>query len=84
MILNLTSGGSQDQVAEFCRLGVIKPLCDLLAAEDAKLITVILDALSNILRVGCSLLAAGEGFFCLTGFRVLLVCVRKLFVVFDA
>ena len=61
MILNLTSGGSQDQVAEFCRLGVIKPLCDLLAAEDAKLITVILDALSNILRVGCSLLAAGVG-----------------------
>ena len=55
MILNLTSGGSQDQVAEFCRLGVVKPLCDLLAAEDAKLITVILDALSNILRVGRSL-----------------------------
>jgi len=50
VILNLTSGGSQEQVAEFCRLGVVKPLCDLLAAEDAKLITVILDALSNILR----------------------------------
>ena len=51
VILNLTSGGSQEQVAELCRLGVIKPLCDLLAAEDAKLITVILDALSNVLRV---------------------------------
>ena len=60
MILNLTSGGSQEQVAEFCRLGVVKPLCDLLAAEDAKLITVILDALSNILRVrGCVSVACG-------------------------
>ena len=50
VILNLTSGGSQELVAELCRLGAAEPRCDLLAAGDVNLILVFLDALSNVLR----------------------------------
>ncbi|KAF0303901.1 Importin subunit alpha-1 [Amphibalanus amphitrite] len=50
VILNLTSGGSQELVAELCRLGAARPRCDLLAAGDVNLIMVFLDALSNVLR----------------------------------
>ncbi|KAF0290858.1 Importin subunit alpha-1 [Amphibalanus amphitrite] len=50
VILNLTSGGSQELVAELCRLGAAKPRCDLLAAGGADLIMVFMDAPSNVLR----------------------------------
>ena len=33
VILNLTSGGSQERMAELCRLGAAKPRCDLLGVN---------------------------------------------------
>ncbi|KAF0295883.1 Importin subunit alpha-1 [Amphibalanus amphitrite] len=50
VILNLTSGGSQERMAELCRLGAAKPRCDLLVAGGANLIMVFMDAPSNVLR----------------------------------
>ncbi len=42
--------------------GAIKPLCDLLSCSDARIVTVALEGLENILKVGlgvCCGLAAG-------------------------
>lgn len=49
-VTNLTSGGTVEQIAHMVQLGVLKPLCDLLSAKDAKVIRVLLDALSNVLN----------------------------------
>ena len=46
---NLTSGGTVLQIVALCQHGVLKPMCDLLAAKDDKLISVLLDGISNIL-----------------------------------
>jgi len=51
-ISNATSGGSPDQIKYFVSQGCIKPLCDLLTAADARIITVALEGLENILKVG--------------------------------
>jgi importin subunit alpha-1 len=51
-ISNATSGGSPDQIRYLVAQGCIKPLCDLLTASDARVITVALEGLENILRVG--------------------------------
>ncbi|KAL4807660.1 armadillo-type protein [Aspergillus unguis] len=53
-ISNATSGGLQkpDQIRYLVTQGCIKPLCDLLACPDNKIIQVALDGLENILKVG--------------------------------
>jgi len=53
-ISNATSGGLQkpDQIRFLVQQGAIRPLCDLLACPDNKIIQVALDGLENILKVG--------------------------------
>lgn len=53
-ISNATSGGLQqpDQIRYLVQEGAIKPLCDLLACPDNKIIQVALDGLENILKIG--------------------------------
>ncbi|SLM38334.1 karyopherin alpha [Lasallia pustulata] len=61
-ISNATSGGLQkpDQIRYLVAQGCIKPLCDLLACPDNKIIQVALDGLENILKVGDMDKAASE------------------------
>eukprot|EP01089_Gocevia_fonbrunei_P017599 TRINITY_DN5756_c0_g7_i1.p1 TRINITY_DN5756_c0_g7~~TRINITY_DN5756_c0_g7_i1.p1 ORF type:complete len:530 (-),score=151.92 TRINITY_DN5756_c0_g7_i1:122-1711(-) len=49
---NATSGGSPEQIKYFVSQGCIRPLCDLLTASDARIITVALEGLENILKIG--------------------------------
>ena len=51
-ISNATSGGSPAQIDSLVQAGCIKPLCDLLAVNDSKLIGICLEALDHILAVG--------------------------------
>ena len=51
VIMNITSGGSAEQISLVVSQGVIRPLCDLLTVKESKVILVILDALNNILTV---------------------------------
>ncbi|GAB4841067.1 hypothetical protein Ancab_021812 [Ancistrocladus abbreviatus] len=51
-ISNATSGGSHDQIKFLVSQGCIKPLCDLLAGPDPRIVTVCLEGLENILKVG--------------------------------
>ncbi|KAK8495893.1 hypothetical protein V6N11_046894 [Hibiscus sabdariffa] len=51
-ISNATSGGSHEQIKFLVSQGCIKPLCDLLICPDARIVTVCLEGLENILKVG--------------------------------
>ncbi|KFK42624.1 hypothetical protein AALP_AA1G019500 [Arabis alpina] len=51
-ISNATSGGNHDQIKFLVSIGCIKPLCDLLLCPDPRVVTVTLEGLENILRVG--------------------------------
>ncbi|GMH20460.1 hypothetical protein Nepgr_022301 [Nepenthes gracilis] len=51
-ISNATSGGSHDQIKFLVSKGCIKPLCDLLVCPDPRIVTVCLEGLENILKVG--------------------------------
>ncbi|MCO5586153.1 hypothetical protein L7F22_040092 [Adiantum nelumboides] len=51
-ISNATSGGTPEQIKYLVSQGCIKPLCDLLNCPDARVITVCLEGLENILKVG--------------------------------
>ncbi|GBL52147.1 Importin subunit alpha-1 [Candidozyma auris] len=53
-ISNASSGGltNPEQIKYLVEQGCIKPLCDLLAVADSKIIEVTLDSLMNILKVG--------------------------------
>jgi len=51
-ISNATSGGTHDQLKYLVSQGCIKPLCDLLTTSDARIVTVALEGLENILKVG--------------------------------
>ncbi|PIN01020.1 Karyopherin (importin) alpha [Handroanthus impetiginosus] len=51
-ISNATSGGTNEQINFLVREGCIKPLCDLLVCPDPRIVTVCLEGLENILKVG--------------------------------
>ncbi|KAF6156593.1 hypothetical protein GIB67_014572 [Kingdonia uniflora] len=51
-ISNATSGGSHEQIQFLVNQACIKPLCDLLACPDPRVVTVCLEGLENILKVG--------------------------------
>ncbi|KAJ1559193.1 Importin alpha subunit (Karyopherin alpha subunit) (Serine-rich RNA polymerase I suppressor protein) [Cladochytrium tenue] len=53
-ISNATSGGlaKPDQIRHMVTQGCIKPLCDVLHLSDNKIVSVALDGLENILKVG--------------------------------
>jgi len=51
-ISNATSGGSQTQIKFLVKQGCIRPLCDLLTVNDTKIVTIALEGLENILKVG--------------------------------
>merc|ERR1719440_1245970 len=51
-ISNATSGGSPEQIKYLVQQGCIKPLCDLLTCNDARLVTVALEGIENGLKAG--------------------------------
>ncbi|GKY98155.1 Inositol monophosphatase 2 [Mayamaea pseudoterrestris] len=51
-ISNATSGGSPEQIKFLVHQGCIRPLCDLLIVSDPKIVTIALEGLENILRIG--------------------------------
>ncbi|GAA0185192.1 transporter [Lithospermum erythrorhizon] len=51
-VSNATSGGTHEQIKFLVGEGCIKPLCDILICPDPRIVTVCLEALENILKVG--------------------------------
>jgi len=51
-ISNATSGGNSQQIKFLVQQGCIRPLCDLLNVNDPKIVTIALEGLENILKVG--------------------------------
>jgi importin subunit alpha-6/7 len=51
-ISNATSGGSPQQIKYLVAQGCIEPLCNLLSVHDNRIVSVALEGLENILRVG--------------------------------
>lgn len=51
-ISNATSGGTPAQIKYLVEQGCIEPLCNLLAVHDSRIVSVALEGLENILRVG--------------------------------
>ncbi|XP_024394329.1 importin subunit alpha-1 isoform X2 [Physcomitrium patens] len=51
-VSNATSGGTSEQIKHLVNQGCIKPLCDLLTCPDPRIVTVSLEGLENILKVG--------------------------------
>ncbi|XP_065888002.1 importin subunit alpha-4-like [Dysidea avara] len=57
-VSNLTVGGTPEQVAFLVTQGAIPPMCQLLSCKDVQVIQVILDGLSNILKMAGNNVAA--------------------------
>lgn len=51
-ISNATSGGSPIQIKYLVQQGCIEPLCNLLSVHETRIVSVALEGLENILRVG--------------------------------
>jgi importin subunit alpha-6/7 len=51
-ISNATSGGNAQQIKFLVQQGCTRPLCDLLTVSDPKIVTIALEGLENILKVG--------------------------------
>ena len=54
-VTNLTAGGTIEQIIKVVAAGALKPLCDLLVVKETKIVTMILDALINILNVSTAM-----------------------------
>jgi len=54
-ISNATSGGTAKQIMHLVECGCIKPLVDMLESHEAKIVTVALEGLENILKSGAKL-----------------------------
>ncbi|RDX59020.1 Importin subunit alpha-2, partial [Mucuna pruriens] len=59
-ISNATSGGTHEQIKYLVGQGTIKPLCDLLVCPDPRIVTVCLEGLENILKVGEAVKSLGN------------------------
>ncbi len=57
-ISNATSGGSPQQIKFLVTQGCIRPLCDLLTVNDAKIVTIALEGLENVSFVIVSLMCS--------------------------
>jgi len=51
-ISNATSGGTNEQIQFLVNQGCIRPICDLLVAQEPRILNVALEGLENILRAG--------------------------------
>ena len=51
-ISNATSGGTAEQIRYLVQCKCIAPLCELLSCSDARIVTVAMEGLENILKVG--------------------------------
>jgi len=51
-ISNACAGGSKEQIQYLVECGCIKPLCELMTCQDAKMASVALDGLECILKIG--------------------------------
>ncbi|CAM9323359.1 unnamed protein product [Chrysoparadoxa australica] len=60
-ISNATSGGNPEQIKYLVKQGCIPPLLELLEVQDAKIVTVALEGLENILKIGATEAEAGGG-----------------------
>ena len=50
-VTNMAAGGNTEQIAYIVQAGCLKPLCDLLVVKETKIVSVILEAITNILHV---------------------------------
>lgn len=53
-INNLTLSGKREQVAYVLQQGVLSPFCQLLSTDDSQILVVVLDGISNILKMAAS------------------------------
>ncbi len=53
-INNLSLSGKREQVAYVLQQGVLAPFCQLLSVDDAQILVVVLDGISNILKLAAS------------------------------
>eukprot|EP01041_Mallomonas_annulata_P010859 gene10859-22676_t len=51
-VSNATSGGTPEQIMFIVSQGAIPPLCELLKVQDTKIVTVALEGIENILKIG--------------------------------
>ncbi|KAH9688108.1 putative disease resistance protein [Citrus sinensis] len=58
-ISNATKFGTHEQIKHLVRKGCVKPLCDLLLCADPKIVTVCLEGLEDILKVGVAEMNTG-------------------------
>lgn len=66
---NATSGGTHEQIKYLVHIGCIKPLCELLVCSDVRIVTVALEGLENILKVGSPPISHPIGFAALSTCR---------------